>query len=116
MVRKNAQGMRARTLDRRCGRDSCFDGAQAGSGANARVAGDDEEMQRFVPIEDLFNGRHFDGQIIILCVAWYTSFKLNLSALPTRSGTKGTRRPFIPANARVRGSRPPTESSILLSF
>jgi hypothetical protein len=40
-----------------------------GSGANARVASDDEEMQRFVPIEDLFKGRHFDGQIIILCVA-----------------------------------------------
>ena len=32
-------------------------------GANARVAGDDEEMQRCVPIEDLFKGRHFDRQI-----------------------------------------------------
>ena len=52
-----------------------------GSGANARVAGDDEEMQRFVPIEDLFKGRHFDEQIIILCVAWYTSFKLSLRDL-----------------------------------
>ena len=51
---------------------------QEGSDANARVAGDDEEMQRFVPIEDLFKGRHFDGQIIILCVAWYTSFKVSL--------------------------------------
>jgi hypothetical protein len=38
-----------------------------GSGANARVAGDDEEMQRFVPIEGLFKGRHFDRQIIVLC-------------------------------------------------
>ena len=36
--------------------------------------GDDEEMQRFVPIEDLFKGRHFDRQIIVLCVSWYTSF------------------------------------------
>ena len=35
-------------------------------------------MQRFVPIEDLFKGRQFDGQIIILCVAWYKSFKLSL--------------------------------------
>jgi hypothetical protein len=33
------------------------------------VASDDEEMQRFVPIEELFKRRHFDGQIIILCVA-----------------------------------------------
>jgi transposase-like protein len=48
-----------------------------GSGANARVADHDEEMQRFIPIEDLFKGRHFDGQIIILCVTWYTSFKLS---------------------------------------
>src|SRR5260370_41836495 len=49
-----------------------------GSGANKRVAGDDEEMQRFVPIEDVFKGRHFDRQIIGLCVSWYTSFKLSL--------------------------------------
>jgi transposase-like protein len=39
--------------------------------------GDDGRMQRFVPIEVLFKGRHFDGQIIILCVSWYTSFKLS---------------------------------------
>jgi hypothetical protein len=32
-------------------------------------------MQRFVPVEALFKGRHFDVQIIILCVSWYTSFK-----------------------------------------
>jgi hypothetical protein len=28
--------------------------------------GDDGRMQRFVPVEALFKGRHFDGQIIIL--------------------------------------------------
>jgi hypothetical protein len=39
------------------------------------VEGNDEEMQRFVPIEDLFKGRHFDRQIIVLCVSWYTSFQ-----------------------------------------
>jgi hypothetical protein len=37
-----------------------------GSGANARVTGDDDEMQRFVPIEDVFKGRNFDRQIIFL--------------------------------------------------
>jgi hypothetical protein len=41
-----------------------------GSGANAKVGGDDEEMQQFVPIEDLFKGRHFDRQIIVWCVSW----------------------------------------------
>jgi hypothetical protein len=44
---------------------SLLAGGLMGSGANARVAGDDEEMQRFVPIEDLFKGRHFDRQIIV---------------------------------------------------
>ena len=34
-------------------------------------------MQRFAPIEDVFKGRHFDRQIIVLCVSWYTSFKLS---------------------------------------
>jgi hypothetical protein len=52
-----------------------------GSGASARVVGDDEEMQRFVPIEDVFKGRHFYEQIVISCVAWYTSFKLSLRDL-----------------------------------
>jgi len=33
-------------------------------------------MHRFVPIEDLFTGRHFDRQIIIWCVSWYTSLNL----------------------------------------
>jgi hypothetical protein len=27
------------------------------------LAGDDGEMRRFVPIEDLFKGRHFEGRI-----------------------------------------------------
>jgi len=38
-------------------------------------------MERFVPAEVLFKGRHFDGQIIILCVSWYASFKLSLKDL-----------------------------------
>src|SRR5437879_12262142 len=60
-----------------------------GSGANARVGGDDEEMQRFVPIEDLFKGRHFDRQIIVLCVSWYTSFKLSLRDLVIMMADRG---------------------------
>jgi transposase-like protein len=37
--------------------------------------------RRFVAVEALFNGRHFDRQIIILCVSWYTSFKLSFRDL-----------------------------------
>jgi hypothetical protein len=48
-----------------------------GSGANGSVMKDHVMMRRFVAVEALFNGRHFDRQIIILCVSWYTSFKLS---------------------------------------
>src|SRR2546426_11844493 len=46
-------------------------------------------MQRFVPIEDLFKGRHFDRQIIVLCVSWYTSFKLSLRDLVNMMADRG---------------------------
>jgi hypothetical protein len=43
-------------------------------------------MPRFVPDEALFKGRHFDGQIIILFVSWYTSFKLSLRGFGHHDG------------------------------
>src|SRR5713226_4579172 len=46
-------------------------------------------MQRFVAIEDLFKGRHFDRQIIVLCVSWYTSFKLSLRDLVIMMADRG---------------------------
>ena len=46
-------------------------------------------MQPFVPVEALFKGRHFDGQIIILCVSWYTSFKLSLRDLVIMMADRG---------------------------
>jgi len=33
--------------------------------------------------------RHFDGQIIILCVSWYTSFKLSLRDLVIMMADRG---------------------------
>ena len=60
-----------------------------GSGANDWVAGDDERMLRFVPIEDVFKGRHFDRQIIVLCASWYTSFKLSLRDLVIMMADRG---------------------------
>jgi transposase-like protein len=32
-------------------------------------------------MDDLFKGRHFDREIIILCVRWYLRFKLSLRDL-----------------------------------
>src|ERR1700676_5393572 len=46
-------------------------------------------MQGFVAIENLFKGRHFDRQIIILCVSWYTSFKLSLRDLVIMMADRG---------------------------
>ena len=34
-------------------------------------------MARFVPVEELFKGRHFGREIVVLCVRWYLSFKLS---------------------------------------
>ena len=54
-----------------------------GSGANAGRVEDDEQMTRFVSVEELFKGRHFDGEIVVLCVRWYLSFKLSYRDLVT---------------------------------
>jgi hypothetical protein len=34
-------------------------------------------MAGFVSLDRLFAGRHFDREIIILCVGWYLRFKLS---------------------------------------
>ena len=46
-------------------------------------------MQHFGPVESLFKGRHFDGKIIVLCVSWYTSFKLSLRDLVIMMADRG---------------------------
>src|SRR5215813_11087332 len=50
---------------------------------------DHGRMQRFVSLEALFIGRHFDRQIIILCVSWYTSFKLSFRDLVIMMADRG---------------------------
>jgi len=34
-------------------------------------------MARLAPVEEWFGGRHFDAEILVLCVRWYLSFKLS---------------------------------------
>ena len=36
-----------------------------------------EGMQRFVPVEERFKGRHFDQEIVVLNVRWYVTYKLS---------------------------------------
>jgi transposase-like protein len=42
-----------------------------------------------IPIEDVFKERHFDRQIIVLYVSWYTSFKLSLRDLVIMMADRG---------------------------
>src|SRR5450755_3946571 len=46
-------------------------------------------MPGFVPIEELFKGRHFDQEIVVLCVRWYPSFKLSYRDLVAMMGERG---------------------------
>jgi len=46
-------------------------------------------MHRFVSVEALFHGRHFHRQIIIVCVSWYTSFKLSFRDLVIMMADRG---------------------------
>jgi len=44
---------------------------------------------RFAPVEELFKGRHFDREIVVLCVRWYLSYKLSYRDLVTMMGERG---------------------------
>src|SRR5450432_2005651 len=46
-------------------------------------------MPGFVPIEALFKGRHFDQEIVVLCVRWYLSFKLSYRDLVAMMAERG---------------------------
>jgi hypothetical protein len=87
-----------------------------GSGANEWVAGDDEEMQQFVPIEDVFKGRHFDRQIIVLCVRWYTSYKLSLRDLVIMMADLGISVTHTTIRRWVQHYLPEFEKSYILRF
>ena len=34
-------------------------------------------MTGFLGLDELFEGRHFDREVIVLCVRWYLRFKLS---------------------------------------
>jgi transposase-like protein len=46
-------------------------------------------VARFVPVEELFKGRHFDQEIVVLCVRWYLSYKLSYRDLAAMMGERG---------------------------
>jgi hypothetical protein len=46
-------------------------------------------MSRFVGLEELFKGRHFDQEIVVLCVRWYLNFKLSYRDLVSMMSERG---------------------------
>src|SRR5215471_12095280 len=50
---------------------------------------DHGRMRGFVSVEGLFAGRHFERQVIILCVSWYASFKLSFRDLVIMMADRG---------------------------
>ena len=46
-------------------------------------------MGKLESLEELFAGRHFDRDVIILCVRWYLRFKLSLRDLVEMMGERG---------------------------
>ena len=51
-------------------------------------------MPRFVPVEELFTveelfkGRHFDQEIVVLCIRWYLSLKVSYRDLVAIMGER----------------------------
>lgn len=46
-------------------------------------------MPRFVPVEELFKGWHFNQEIVVLCVRWYLSYKLSYRDLVAMMNERG---------------------------
>ena len=46
-------------------------------------------MQQFALLEELFKGRHFGQEIVVLCVRWYLSFKLSYRDLVAMMAERG---------------------------
>jgi len=46
-------------------------------------------MSKLKSLEELFAGRHFDREVIILCVRWYLRYKLSLRDLVEMMAERG---------------------------
>ena len=46
-------------------------------------------MAGFLAVDELFEGRHFDREVIVLCVRWYLRFKLSYRDLVEMMAERG---------------------------
>lgn len=51
-------------------------------------------MSKLKSLEELFAGRHFDREVIILCVRWYLRYKLSLRDLVEMMAERSLQRRF----------------------
>jgi hypothetical protein len=65
-----------------------FEGCN-GSGANCPSGGNSGEDNGQMRALDLFKGRHFNREIIVLCVRWYLGFKLSSRDLVQMMAERG---------------------------
>ena len=68
---------------------SGFTSLMTGLWCEITEVGEDGVVSRFVPVEELFAGRHFDAEIVVLCVRWYLSFKLSYRDLVSMMSERG---------------------------
>ena len=54
-------------------------------------------MSRLKSMAELFAGRHFDWEIIVLCVRWYLRYKLSLRDLVEMMAERGLHLAHDPA-------------------
>ena len=46
-------------------------------------------MSKLLSVDELFDGRHFDREVIILCVRWYLHYKLSFRDLVEMMAERG---------------------------
>ena len=46
-------------------------------------------MSKLLSMDELFDGRHFDREVIILCVRWYLRYKLSFRDLVEMMAERG---------------------------
>jgi hypothetical protein len=62
-------------------------------------------VDKLMAAAELFEGRHFDREVIILCVRWYLRFKLSLRDLVEMMAERGLSMAYVLGAALCPGIR-----------
>jgi hypothetical protein len=66
-------------------------------------------VSKLLSLDELFKGRHFDAEIIVLCVRWYLGYNLSyrdLAEMMAERGSRSRRAPFCAGSSTtLRSSR-----------